>query len=252
MIRVNLLKVEKKEIEAKAAVPLEPEVKAKKKTPAGNLVIFFIILLLAALAYVQQKTLDTERGLLNSIRKEKQQLEPVLAKLDQVEQQKTFLQRKIGLINQLKARQSGTVRIMETLSAGIPEWVWLTEATLAKQNLQIKGRALSNILISDYMRNLDKSGIFETVSLLNSAQKTQGGNAFLEFTLSADIAPPPGLMPAAAPGAPPPNRPVKGQAFAAEVDPRAKPGALTRDVNTRLSTAETDPQTKPGAPAAAP
>ncbi|MDP2915125.1 MAG: hypothetical protein Q8O91_06705, partial [Candidatus Aminicenantes bacterium] len=41
-------------------------------------------------------------------------------------------------------------------------------------------------------------------------------------------------------------------AFAAEVDPRAKPGALTRDVNTRLSTAETDPQTKPGAPAAAP
>ncbi|MDP2915223.1 MAG: hypothetical protein Q8O91_07200, partial [Candidatus Aminicenantes bacterium] len=38
---------------------------------------------------------------------------------------------------------------------------------------------------------------------------------------------------------------VKGRAFAAEVDPRAKPGALTRDVNTRLSTAETDPQTKP-------
>ncbi|MDP2915628.1 MAG: ABC transporter ATP-binding protein [Candidatus Aminicenantes bacterium] len=45
---------------------------------------------------------------------------------------------------------------------------------------------------------------------------------------------------------------VKGRAFAAEVDPRAKPGALTRDVNTRLSTAEADPQTKPGAPAAAP
>jgi predicted GNAT superfamily acetyltransferase len=36
------------------------------------------------------------------------------------------------------------------------------------------------------------------------------------------------------------------------VDPRAKPGALTRDVNTRLSTAEADPQTKPGAPATAP
>ncbi|MDP2914175.1 MAG: hypothetical protein Q8O91_01830, partial [Candidatus Aminicenantes bacterium] len=49
-----------------------------------------------------------------------------------------------------------------------------------------------------------------------------------------------------------PKAGVKGRAFAAEVDPRAKPGALTRDVNTRLSTAETDPQTKPGAPAAAP
>jgi hypothetical protein len=48
------------------------------------------------------------------------------------------------------------------------------------------------------------------------------------------------------------SNPVKRRAFAAEVDPRVKPGALTRDVNTRLSTAETDPQTKPGAPAAAP
>jgi hypothetical protein len=38
---------------------------------------------------------------------------------------------------------------------------------------------------------------------------------------------------------------VKGRAFAAEVDPRVKPGALTRDANTRLSAAEADPQTKP-------
>jgi hypothetical protein len=38
---------------------------------------------------------------------------------------------------------------------------------------------------------------------------------------------------------------AKGRAFAAEVDPRAMPGALTRDTDTRLSTAEADPQTKP-------
>ena len=207
MIRINLLKAERKEIETKDAGPIEPEVKVKKKKPVGNLVVFFIILLLAVLAYMQQKALDTERGLLNTAREEKRQLEPVLAKLDQVEQQKNFLQRKISLINQLKAKQSGTVRIIETLSSGLPEWVWLTEATLAKQNLQIKGRALSNILISDYMRNLDKSGIFETVSLLNSAQKTQAGNAFLEFALSAEIAPPPNLTPDGAPGDPPPNKP---------------------------------------------
>ena len=38
----------------------------------------------------------------------------------------------------------------------------------------------------------------------------------------------------------------------AEHDPQAKPGALTRAVNTQLSAAEADPQLKPGAPAAAP
>ncbi|MCX6563735.1 MAG: PilN domain-containing protein [Candidatus Aminicenantes bacterium] len=208
MIRVNLLKAERKEIETKDAGPLEPEVKVKKKRPVGNLVIFFIILLLAALAYMQQKALKTERGLLNSALEEKRQLEPVLAKLDQVEQQKTFLQKKIGLINLLKARQSGAVQILEALSAALPEWVWLTEATLARQNLQIRGRALSNIQISDYIRNLEKSGIFDSVGLLGSAQKNLGGNTFLEFSLSADVAPPPASAPISAPGAPPPNRPV--------------------------------------------
>jgi hypothetical protein len=49
-----------------------------------------------------------------------------------------------------------------------------------------------------------------------------------------------------------PMNAVKGRAKAAEMDPQAKPGALNRDVNTRLSAAEEDPQTKPGAPAAAP
>jgi hypothetical protein len=55
-----------------------------------------------------------------------------------------------------------------------------------------------------------------------------------------------------APGRGPCAPDVKGRAFAAEADPQAQLGALTRDVNTRLSTAENDPQTKPGAPAAAP
>ena len=45
---------------------------------------------------------------------------------------------------------------------------------------------------------------------------------------------------------------VEGRAFAAEVDPRAKPGALTPDSNAWASTAEKDPQAMPGAPSAAP
>lgn len=214
MIRVNLLKAEKKEIESKVPpvspvppVPLEPEVKVKKKTPAGNLLVFLAILILAALAYFQQKALSAERTRLNTAREEKARLEPVLAKLDQVGQQRAFLQRKIGLINQLKAKQGSTLRIMEELSAGLPEWVWLTEAALVKQNLQIKGRALSNILISDYMRNLDRSGIFETVSLLVSNQRAQGGNAYLDFTLAAVLAPIPDNAAASAPAAPPSNKP---------------------------------------------
>jgi type IV pilus assembly protein PilN len=205
MIRINLLKTEKKEIETKAAAaPLEQEAKAKRKAPIENLLVFLVVLILAALAYVQQKSLSTERALLNAALEEKQKLEFVSIKLEQVEQQKVFLQKKIDLINQLKGRQRGTVSILEALSSALPEWVWLTEATLARQNLQIRGRALSNIQISDYMRNLEKSGIFQGVEMLGTTQRNAGGNAFMEFSLSADLAAPPA---AGAPSPPPANRP---------------------------------------------
>jgi len=204
MIRINLLRAEKKEIEVKAA-PAEPVVKAKKKTSIGNLAVVLLVLVVAALAYLQQKSLKTERDLLNIAREDKQKLSFVSDKLDQVEQQKTFLQKKIDLINQLKGRQSGAVLIMEALSSALPEWVWLTEATLARQNLQIKGRALSNLQISDYMRNLEKSGVFTAVGMLGSTQRTQDGNTYLEFSLSADITPP--AAAASAPAAPAANKP---------------------------------------------
>jgi type IV pilus assembly protein PilN len=199
MIRVNLVKAEKKEIE-ESILPEEHAPKEKKKAPLGNLLIALAVVVVGALAYVQKTALDTERALLEEARAEKLKLQPVGAKLDLVEQQKIFLEKKIGLINGLKARQSGAVRIMEEISRDLPDWVWLTEANLRPQGLELKGRALSNIQVSDFMRNLEKSGLYDNVGLVGSIQRTMGTNSFLEFTLTAAVAAP----------APPPGPVVKG------------------------------------------
>jgi type IV pilus assembly protein PilN len=189
MIRVNLVKSEKKDIE-KRPVPEHDEPKEKKKPLLGNLLIALAIVVVGGLFLLQKKTIDSERALLADARAEKARLQPVVAKLDQFEQQKAFLEKKIGLISGLKARQSGAVRIMEEISRDLPDWVWLTEESLRPQGLELKGRALSNIQISDFMRNLEKSGLFDNV---------QGNNAYLEFTITATIAPPAAPKPAAAP-----------------------------------------------------
>jgi Tfp pilus assembly protein PilN len=203
MIRVNLIKAEKKEIE-ESILPEEHAPKVRKKAPLGNLLIALAVVVVGALAYVQKTTLDTERALLEEARAEKLKLQPVGAKLDLLEQQKVFLEKKIGLINGLKARQSGAVRIMEEISRDLPDWVWLTEANLRSQGLELKGRALSNIQISDFMRNLEKSGLYDSVGLVGSTQRTMGANSYLEFTLTAAIAAP-APPPAAAKGVPAPE-----------------------------------------------
>jgi Tfp pilus assembly protein PilN len=201
MIRVNLVKSEKKDVDNRPYPDQEQQPRDKKKPPVSNLLIVLAIVAIAALAFVQKKAIDSERTLLANAQAEKARLQPVVAKLDLVEQQKAFLEKKIGLIGGLKARQSGAVRIMEEISRDLPDWVWLTEENLRPQGLELKGRALSNIQISDFMRNLEKSGIFDNVGLQSSIQRTAGTNAYLEFTVTAGIVPPAPPVGAPAPGA---------------------------------------------------
>jgi type IV pilus assembly protein PilN len=197
MIRVNLLRVKKKDVEEAAPVGAEPAARVQKKNRAVPLVVIVGILAVGSLVLLQKKALDNERRLLAVAQAEKKKLETVLVKLDAVERQKTILEQKITLINQLKAQQGDAVRILEELSRDLPDWVWLTETTFRGRGVQVKGRALSNILVSDYMRNIDRGALLENVVLIGSAQKSQAGNQFLEFSLSANLPAPP---PAAPPG----------------------------------------------------
>jgi Tfp pilus assembly protein PilN len=200
MIRVNLIKTEKKEFEPLPGLT-EGDLLEKKPKPAPtNMLIVAGLILVVALGFLLKRSLDQERLRLQASQAEKKTLEPVLEKLAAIGDQKLFLEKKIKLINDLKARQGEAVQLMETLSASLPEWVWLSEARFARRSIQIKGKALTNIQISDYMHDLENSGLFDLVSLIGSTQKNQGGTLYLEFTLSANVPGPPETpVPAARP-----------------------------------------------------
>ncbi len=196
MIRINLLKAEKKEFEEKLT-DQEPEVREKKRAPTGNLILILFVIALAALAYFQRRSLVGERNQLDTARQEQKRLQTALLQLELVEQQKLLLQQKIDLIHQLKLQQSIPVKIMTEISRSLPDWVWLTEASFEKQKVQIKGRALSNNLIADYMSNLEKSGMFSAVNIISSTQKTTQNSQYMEFALNASYLLPPELQPPA-------------------------------------------------------
>ncbi len=115
---------------------------------------------------------------------EKNKLSAVLGKLEEAQKLKSLFERKINLINQIKPRQQVAVRIMDELSKHIPFYVWLSEATYDKQKVHIKGRALSNNLIADYIYSLETSPYFFNVNLLSSTQRTSRDNQYLEFALN--------------------------------------------------------------------
>ncbi|MDD8025509.1 MAG: PilN domain-containing protein [Acidobacteriota bacterium] len=211
MIRVNLLKLEKKEAgerppagedaaagrKAKAGKNKSGE--PRKKTPVGNLIIVLAIILLGGLALLQRRAISHEQELLSAAQDQVKRLQPVVDKLDEIEWQKLYLEKKVELIRNLRAQQGLAVSILDAVSRDIPEWVWLTELSLNRAGVLIKGRALSNVLVSDYVRGLEQAGPFAAVGIINTQQKSGPGSTYLEFTLNATLPPP---APAASAGTP--------------------------------------------------
>lgn len=186
MIRINLLKPETKEVK-EAPVEGMPELKAKKAPQFGNLIFLLLIIAVAGLYFYQKKAMDEERQLLSVAQEEKSKLQDVSSKLIELQKQKESYDRKIALINSLKSQRDLAVRIMDELSRVLPEWVWLNDVTFGSKNVQIRGNALSNNLIADYISSLENSPYFENVNLIASTQRTQGNDQFLEFSLTAGV-----------------------------------------------------------------
>ena len=135
--------------------------------------------------FTQERTLKRERNLLDAAIEEKNSLQDVAVLLSEVEAQRDTLEKKINLINSLKAQQPVAVEVMDELSLNIPDWIWLVDVSYDRQNVRIQGKALSNTLIADYIYNLENSPVFTMVNLISSTQQTLGRDEFLDFTLTA-------------------------------------------------------------------
>ncbi|HMA54653.1 MAG TPA: PilN domain-containing protein [Acidobacteriota bacterium] len=202
MIRINLLKPESKELKEATTSPSAPKVKTSNP---GNLVFLLLVIGLGAFYFFQQKSFDRENALLAKARQEKSQLQYVEAKLLEQSQAREALDKKITLIESLNAQRDLAPRLMDEMSRRLPEWVWLTDIIYDAKGIQIRGRALSNNLVADYIAALEASPQLMNVNLVSSTQKTTKADEYLEFALRAAVE---RTMEAAPAKAGPPTKPV--------------------------------------------
>jgi Tfp pilus assembly protein PilN len=197
MIRINLLKTEKKEeIKETAVVSTTGKKPRIKLTFNYNLLLLLLVVIIAALFINLRSQLKNENALLESAKQEKVKLKDVAATLTRLEQQKKLYERKINLIKQLESKQGSAVNVMDEMSRSLPEWVWLTEANFKNRIVRLTGKAINNNLIADYISNLENSPHFNAVNLVSSTLKNVRNNRFFEFTLTARyvIPPPPQII----------------------------------------------------------
>jgi type IV pilus assembly protein PilN len=190
MIKINLLRPEKKEMTAGAGttVSFAEETKPSQLSiPALVAAIAITVGVIGGLYFLQSGKLSFEKKQLEERQLRKAELEKVLAKLTEIETTKKELDSKIKIISDLKLRQKDAVYMMDKMSRCLPDWVWLTDLTFSNGAIGINGKALSNNLIADLINNLQNSNTFANVQLASTKRKREAGIDIFEFRVTCSF-----------------------------------------------------------------
>jgi type IV pilus assembly protein PilN len=196
MIKINLL------VEARAEkVPKAPLITFGT---AGLNNLILLGLLVAGLVYggIKWYSLNSQIETLNrdtqAAQREYERLKPIIAEVEAFKKRNAELKRKIEVIEALKAGQYGPVRIMDEVSKALPDLVWLNSLNLAGSLLTLRGQALNENAVANFITNLGSSPFFSEPTLGTMSQDEQG---VFSFDLTVNFSRTPRESPVPAPRA---------------------------------------------------
>lgn len=210
MIKINLLSEAKPQKKKKGVSALGG---------AGRLNLFLILggLLIGLLVvgvqwWVEASRLKEQQEKNRIAQQEVTRLEAVLKEVADFEDKKAKLQKKVDLINALKANQRGPVRLMDEVSNALPDLLWIERMQVKGNSISIDGKALNPPAVANYLENLKRVSAFQEPKVTAITAATAGTSNLYNFGMTfvfADLdrtqfvtAEPGGGEPAPAPDAP--------------------------------------------------
>ena len=172
MIKINLLSEGKRAVrKAKPAASL-----LEGKDIGQYLIVIGLVVGALAAAWswwtLKQKIADQQEEI-SIAQAEVEALGAVIKEVEEYKAKKAELERKIGIINDLKANQKGPVRIMDYVSKALPELLWLDRMTMNATTIVVEGRAFNTNAVAALIENLDRVPEFEEPTLRDATE--QGG-----------------------------------------------------------------------------
>jgi type IV pilus assembly protein PilN len=172
MIKVNLL------VEARAEKVAKQPLISLGAAQLNNYIIIGVIILAGAVIgfryWKVSSQLSAIRTEIAENQKEYDRLKPIIEQVEAFKKRNEELKRKIGVIENLKANQRGPVRIMDEVSKALPDLTWLTSMTLTGNQVALRGQALNENAVANFISNLTASPFFSEPSLKIMTQDTNG------------------------------------------------------------------------------
>ena len=140
-------------------------------------------------ASTEQKRLEKE---MQAAVAEGARLSAVKQKYDQRKKEAEAFEKRVKVIDELRAAQSGPVDLLNTIGTTVnnTDAVWLAGMTEAGNNVNIEGMALSTQAVANLITNLKRSGYFKNVEIKDATQDPQVKDmTTFNFTLQCEKQP---------------------------------------------------------------
>ncbi len=177
MIRINLL-------------PVRDQVKKEGKRQMFSVAVLSVGLTAAAIAYLwvsQINEIAQMAAQIQSHQDEIKRLQVDTKDVDKYKAEKELLQRRLNIIQTLQQAKTGPVRVLDQLSLSIPGKLWLTALKEKDGLMELKGIAMDNPTIANFMTNLEKTGVINNVELVISQQLERKEWKLKEFTVTCRV-----------------------------------------------------------------
>lgn len=193
MIRINLLGAPKPKSKRGTAVSMPTFEVGDAGSPKMKVLVAVVIAAVINLGYWYQ--LDKKK---QSIAKQmavaeqrNRELADVKARYMERQRQAESYKRRVDVIDQLRANQSGPVNLLAMIGETVnnTEAIWLNNLKDQGTSVDIEGMALSSDAVANLITNLQKTGYFKTVEIKESLQDEtiKDMQAFI-FTLTCEKA----------------------------------------------------------------
>ena len=160
----------------------------------GNWLLIGLIVLgvLAALGHmwILNNRIEDKEAEVAEAQREVDELEPYIREVEEFKAKKAELERKVQVINQLKANQHGPVRVMDHVSRALPELLWLTRMEVAPTTITVTGQAFNTNAVANFIENLDRVPEFQEPILKDTQQKGEIYTFVIAFNYSFKTASP--------------------------------------------------------------
>lgn len=146
MIRINLLPV-------RAAKKKES---IRFQLTVAGLITFFVVALIGIIYMTVSSEVSGLRHDLASGEEELKELKKKIGELSRIKEQKRIVEDKLGIIKKLEADRTGPVDLFAKISEAIPERAWLDYLKDEGNLVVLKGMAITDDTVADFMRGLEK------------------------------------------------------------------------------------------------